>query len=59
LIKVGGRPGIPVSVQLTSIERTIHDTNRLWHEQSRVSSNHNAVPGSPTDRPTNQPEEAA
>jgi hypothetical protein len=59
LIKVGGRPGIPVSVQLTSIERTIHDTNRLWHEQSRVSSNHNAVPGSPTDGPTNQPEEAA
>lgn len=36
LVKVGGRPGIPVDVQLTSIEKSINDTNRLWHEQSRV-----------------------
>jgi hypothetical protein len=33
LIKVGGRPGIPVELVLTSVERTlgIHDTDRLWH----------------------------
>lgn len=36
LIKVGGRPGIPVRVELTDTERNIHDTNKLWHEQSRV-----------------------
>jgi len=30
LIKVGGRPGIPVHVGLTSVEREINDTNKLW-----------------------------
>ncbi|MGF1661002.1 MAG: ATP/GTP-binding protein [Kineosporiaceae bacterium] len=34
LIKVGGRPGIPVEVTLTAVERTlgINDTDRLWHQ---------------------------
>ena len=36
LVKVGGRPGIPVNVQLTATELSINDTNKLWHEQSRV-----------------------
>lgn len=36
LVKVGDRPGIPVQVQLTSVERAVNDTNRLWHEVSRV-----------------------
>ena len=36
LVKVGGRPGIPVDVQLTIVERSIGDTNKLWHQQSRV-----------------------
>ena len=36
LVKVGGRPGIPVNVQLTSTELSINDTNKRWHEQSRV-----------------------
>lgn len=36
LVKVGGRPGIPVNVQLTSTELSINDTNKLWHEQSRI-----------------------
>ena len=31
LIKVGGHPGIPVKVELIEAERTINDTNRLWH----------------------------
>ncbi len=38
LVKVGGRPGIPVTVQLTSTELAINDTNRLWHDQSRVGA---------------------
>ena len=36
LIKVGGRPGIPVRVQLTEVELATSDTNRLWHAVSRV-----------------------
>jgi hypothetical protein len=36
LVKVGGRPGIPVLVTLTGAEGTVHDTNQLWHVQSRV-----------------------
>lgn len=36
LVKVGGRPGIPIRVDLTNTERQIHDTNKLWHQQSRV-----------------------
>lgn len=36
LVKVGGRPGIPVQVHLTDAERAVNDTNKLWHEQSRV-----------------------
>ncbi|QGU28918.1 ATP/GTP-binding protein [Microbacterium oryzae] len=36
LVKVGGRPGIPVSVQLTATELSINDTNKLWHDRSRV-----------------------
>ncbi len=32
LIKVGQRPGVPVQVQLTSVERTsdVHNTNKRW-----------------------------
>ena len=36
LIKVGGRPGIPLRVLLTDVEKTTSDTNRLWHAISRV-----------------------
>ena len=36
LIKVGGRPGIPVKVELTPAELAINDTNKAWHTQSRV-----------------------
>jgi hypothetical protein len=31
LIKVGGRPGIPVHLGLTATEAALSDTNRLWH----------------------------
>ena len=30
LLKVGGRPGIPIRVELTESERAVHDTNRRW-----------------------------
>ncbi|MFC5382136.1 ATP/GTP-binding protein [Aquipuribacter nitratireducens] len=30
LIKVGGRPGIPVQVTLTSVEGSLNDTNKKW-----------------------------
>lgn len=30
LLKVGGRPGIPVQLRLTSIEKEVNDTNRRW-----------------------------
>ena len=33
---VGGRPGIPVRVQLTEVEKATSDTNKLWHAISRV-----------------------
>lgn len=36
LIKVGGRPGIPIRVQLTSAELDVNDTNKLWHTTSRA-----------------------
>ena len=35
MIKIGGRPGIPFRVTLTEAEERLHDTNKLWHEQSR------------------------
>ena len=35
MIKIGGRPGIPFRVTLTKAEQRLHDTNKLWHEQSR------------------------
>ena len=36
LVKVGGRPGIPVQVRLSEVERSLHDTNKLWHQVSRI-----------------------
>lgn len=30
LIKVGGRPGIPIKVAITQTERDLHDTNSRW-----------------------------
>jgi len=31
LLKVGGRPGVPVRVRLTGTELRLHDTNTRWH----------------------------
>lgn len=38
LVKVGGRPGIPIKVLLTAAEQAVNDTNKLWHHQSRVGT---------------------
>jgi hypothetical protein len=38
LIKVGGRPGIPFKLHLTAAERATSDTNKLWHDVSRIGS---------------------
>jgi hypothetical protein len=38
LIKVGGRPGIPVHVALTETELALNDTNKRWHGDSRSRS---------------------
>lgn len=42
LIKVGGRPGIPVRVHITEVEKATSDTNKLWHTISRVGQRHQA-----------------
>lgn len=39
LIKVGGRPGIPVQVVLTSAELAVNDTNKRWAQTSKISRN--------------------
>ena len=33
LFKVGGRPGVPVALKLTSVEESLHDTNKRWHHE--------------------------
>lgn len=34
LIKVGGRPGIPIEVVLTEAERAVNDTNKQWRQNA-------------------------
>lgn len=38
LIKVGGRPGVPIITKLTALERDINDTNLLWKHRSRYTA---------------------
>ena len=38
LVKVGGRPGIPIHVHLTDVEQALNDTNKLWHTTSRIGA---------------------
>lgn len=35
LLKVGGRPGIPIKVELTRSEAAVNDTNRRWKDVMR------------------------
>ncbi|GAA2399733.1 ATPase [Actinomadura vinacea] len=40
LVKVGGRPGIPFKVELTSVEANVNDTNKRWtNSTTRPSAN--------------------
>jgi hypothetical protein len=36
LIKVGGRPGIPVEVVLTQGELAVNDTNKQWRQRTGI-----------------------
>ena len=38
LIKVGGRPGIAVKVELTEAELAVCDTSHRWREQSKIGA---------------------
>lgn len=38
LIKVGGRPGIPLRVELTAAELAVSDTNKLWRRTEPAAS---------------------
>lgn len=38
LVKVGTRPGIPVGVELVAAERAVNDTNKRWHQLSRIGA---------------------
>ncbi|GAA4754979.1 ATPase [Amnibacterium soli] len=49
LIKVGGRPGIPIRVELTRAELEVNDTNKLWHTTSRAGRQNAAAPSDPVD----------
>lgn len=47
LIKVGGRPGIPLRLELTPTERAlgVHDTDKLWHTNTHRSNASDAPSG--------------
>jgi hypothetical protein len=52
MIKIGGRPAIPFRVTLTKAEQRLHDTNKLWHEQSRrgeLGPTRHVAAGTPED----------
>ncbi|NQX10409.1 ATP/GTP-binding protein [Microbacteriaceae bacterium VKM Ac-2855] len=49
LIKVGGRPGIPVRVELTAAEKEVNDTNKLWHTTSRAGRAAEPLPTDPVN----------
>ncbi|MFC3690462.1 ATP/GTP-binding protein [Aquipuribacter hungaricus] len=42
IVKVGGRPGIPVQVKLTEAELSLKDSNHLWQDEPPVPA---TVPG--------------
>jgi hypothetical protein len=46
MIKLGGRPGIPLRVTLTPTELHLNDTSKLWHQHSRRGELEPATPAS-------------
>ena len=47
LVKVGGRPGIPVHVSLTEVEGRLNDTNRRWYTKNAAAAELE-LPAAPT-----------
>ena len=45
--EVGGRPGLPIKVELTQAELSVNDTNKLWHTTSRAGRTHPAPQTTP------------
>ncbi|WP_260695940.1 ATP/GTP-binding protein [Streptomyces sp. IB201691-2A2] len=45
LIKVGGRPGIPLRVAITDTERRLHDTNSRWTGGQQTNGAHPGAGG--------------
>jgi hypothetical protein len=37
LVKVGGRPGIPVELAITQTEVDLHDTNKRWASATEMN----------------------
>lgn len=51
LIKVGGRPGIPIQATITSTERRLHDTNKRWETGEHTGDQESGpAPVSPSRR---------
>lgn len=46
LLKVGGKTGVAIKVELTQVELSISDTNKRWHEQSRTGDRTETTPES-------------
>jgi hypothetical protein len=46
LIKVGGRPGIPIKVGITDTERRLHDTNTRWTQPEQLPDQDASYPRS-------------
>ena len=44
LVKVGGRPGIPVHIDLTPAELAVNDTNKRWTFSTAPEEPHHAIP---------------
>ncbi|MFE0588403.1 ATP/GTP-binding protein [Micromonospora echinospora] len=57
LIKVGGRPGIPIRVSITDTERRLHDTNQRW--AATADTARKATPEQAAERTVEQAAERA
>ncbi|GLY24673.1 ATP/GTP-binding protein [Micromonospora sp. NBRC 101691] len=57
LIKVGGRPGIPIRVSITETERRLHDTNQRW--AATADTARKATPEQAAERAVEQAAERA
>jgi hypothetical protein len=56
LVKVGGgqRPGIPLHLPLTSVERNLHNTSKLWEKVEQVGTVADLPPADPGIEPVEE-----